>query len=408
MRIDSVVITGVGTLGSFGAGNEALTAALAEGRALTTELPDPAGYRHAGAATRASLCGHVPLEGWLDPARARRMSAPSRYAVAAARMALADAGLPLCAESDEVRSVAMATTFGAGVFTERLLAEIVTSGPRTASPFLFTDCVANAPAGQIAIDVRARGSNSTVVQREAGAVLAVIEGALDVAAGRSHLCVAGHVEEIGVLVHAVLARLRAVCPPDPDGVLRARPFAPDRRGFVAGEGSTALVLEPAAAARARGARVLARIVAAVRAFDPTAPRADWGLGHEVLAERLRGGLARAGLRPADIGAIVSCASGSRRGDALEARVLRATFGDLLPPVLAPKAVTGEYGGGNLGAALSILAGATCGLPPGTAADPDLGIRLHAGPMPAPMRRILVTALASGGAAAWLVLERDAT
>lgn len=408
MRIDSVVITGMGTLGSFGAGKQALAAALASGRLVAAELPDPAGYRRPGSVTQAALCDQAALGSWLDAGRARRMSAPSRFAVAAARMALADAGLPLRADAG-VRSVAMATTFGAGVYTEKLLAEIVAAGPRTASPFLFTDCVANAPAGQIAIDVHATGPNSTVVQREAGAVLAVIEGALDVQARRSDLCLAGHVDEIGVLVHTVLARMHALCPADADGVLRPRPFDARRRGFAAGEGSTVLVLEPPAAVRARGGRALARVVAAVRAFDPTAPRADWGRGGAVLAERLCAGLARAGLQPRDIGGVVSGASGSVRGDALEADILHRVFGEDLPPVLAPKAVTGEYGGGNLGAALSILGGSPCAHPVASPIlDPDLGVTLHAGSLPATANRVLVSGLAAGGAAAWVVLERETT
>jgi hypothetical protein len=74
----------------------------------------------------------------------------------------------------------------------------------------------------------------------------------------------------------------------------------------------------------------------------------------------------------------------------------------------PKAVTGEYGGGTLAPALLALEGAPFGPTPGfSEIDPEVQVTPHRGEaLPAP-ERILMTALASGGGAAWLVLERAA-
>jgi hypothetical protein len=88
-------------------------------------------------------------------------------------------------------------------------------------------------------------------------------------------------------------------------------------------------------------------------------------------------------------------------------VLRAAWGGApLPPIAAPKAVTGEYGGGLLGAAVLAAAGSPPGPTPGFAEpDPELGVAPHDGsPLPPPST-VLVTSLAAGGAAAWLVLGR---
>jgi hypothetical protein len=52
---DAAVITGFGTVGSFGAGHEGLAAALRSGIAPTALLPDPAGYRRPDAVTHAGL-----------------------------------------------------------------------------------------------------------------------------------------------------------------------------------------------------------------------------------------------------------------------------------------------------------------------------------------------------------------
>ena len=78
---------------------------------------------------------------------------------------------------------------------------------------------------------------------------------------------------------------------------------------------------------------------------------------------------------------------------------------LRPVVLAPKAVTGEYAGGQLAAAVLAAAGDAAWPTAGFGeADPELAVVPHDGsPLPAP-RRVLASALAAGGAASWLVLE----
>lgn len=169
-----------------------------------------------------------------------------------------------------------------------------------------------------------------------------------------------------------------------------------------------LLLETAAAARDRGAEPRARVVAVGGGFDPTASPVGWGEGAATLAAELRRTLDRAGVALDGIDLVVSGASGSVGGDRLEAGLLRAVWGDRpLPPVVAPKAVTGEYGGPFLGAALAALKGRLPGPAPGALweLDPDLGIELaHGRTLARPPRRALVTSVASGGAAAWAVLD----
>jgi 3-oxoacyl-(acyl-carrier-protein) synthase len=399
------VVTGVGVVGPAGIGLEPLAAALAGGEPLGRELPDPHGYRRPGGACTAARCPDLDLDAWLEPGRARRMSQSSKWAVAASRMALEAAGQPRLGFAG-VTSVALATSFGPNEFTERLLVEIERSGPRTVSPFLFTDCVANAPAGQVAIDAGATGPNHTVCQREAGALLALVQGAADVAHGRADRSLVVSVDEMAPLVHAMLDRFGALCRQDATGCERPRPFDRHRTGFLASEGATALLLEDEAAARGRGARVFARVRAAVRGFDPTATRANWGRVPQALIDRVRAELARQGLGPADVAAVVSGAAGARDGDRAEARLLHGLWGaGRLPPVVAPKATLGEYGGGVLAPALLALAGAPFARPRACSdPDPALDVALHDGSLGTPDRALL-TALAAGGSSAFVVLER---
>lgn len=402
----TILLTGVGTLGAYGLGSDRLAEALAAGQATPTEIDRSAGYHLAEGARLACLVPPGQLGGLLSPGEARRMSPPSKLAVAASRQALRCAGWTNTDETrtdtDEHRTaVVVATAFGPSTNTEGLLKQILCESPEAASPSLFTESVANAPAAQIAIALKARGPSLTVCQREAGPLIALGRAAAEVAAGRARRALAGSVDEMTPLLHALLDRFGALA----RGEEIARPFDRRRSGFLAGEGATVLVLETEEDLKERGGRALARVLGFGSAFDPTAPPAGWGTGAEPLARGLLRTLARAGLKPGDVDLIVSGASGSREGDRLEARVLRAAWGESsLPPIVAPKAVTGEYGGGLLGAAVLAAAGSPFGPAAGFGeVDPELGIVPHDGaPLPPPST-VLVTSLAAGGAGAWVVL-----
>ena len=401
-----VVVTGLGVVAGLPCDIDRFAETLQRGVMPGSEVDQRAGYHVPGSARLAVLSGGVDLSAWVSPSMGRRMSMPSKFAVAAARMALADTGLASGVEGPRT-TVVMSSALGATDFTERLLRTAILEGPEAVSPFTFTESVANAAAAQIAIASHAQGPNLTIVQREAGILTAVGRGAAEIAAGRADHALVGGVEEMPPLMHALLDRLESLARPGNAGGEVARPFDRRRSGFVAAEGAVVLVLEREDRARARGAHIRARVRGFGSAFDPSAPRVGWGRGEATLAEALRRVLQSAGLAPRDVGRIVSGASGSVSGDRLEAHTLRRAWqGEPLPPVLAPKSVTGQYGGGFLASAVLAASNqefaATAGF---SEPDPELGVIPHrGGPLP-PADITLVTSLASGGAASWLLLER---
>ncbi len=340
------------------------------------------------------------------------MSPPSKLAVAASRMGLRCAGLDILDKPDKAgeagTAVVIATAFGPSSNTETLLKQI----------FL------REPGGRLAVAVhgerrqRAGGADRHRPQGARGephglpargrAAARPRRGAAEIAAGRAGRVLAGAVDEMTPLLHALLDRFGALARAGAEGGEElARPFDRRRNGFLAGEGGTVAVLESAAGLAARGGRALARVLAWGSAFDPTAPPSGWGRGHQALARGLRRTLERAGVEPAGIDLVVSGAAGTVDGDRLEAEVLRAVWaGAPLPPVAAPKAVTGEFGGGHLAAAVLAAAGHPLAPTPGCdEPDPELGIPpLDGSLLPAPSV-VLATSLAAGGAAAWVVLGR---
>ena len=328
-------------------------------------------------------------------------------AVAAARMAVEEAGLEPGSGDLADAAVVMASAFGSAHVTEQILRQILFEGPEAVSPALFTESVANAPAAQVALACRARGANITVTQRQAGPPIALGLAMTELAAGRCRRVLVGAVDEVNPLLHAVLDRFRALARAGPDGVEVARPFDRRRTGFVTAEGATVLVLERADGAVARGARTIARLELAASAFDPTAPRAGWGRDPEGLAATLRRRLDQSGIALDTLGAVVTGACGSHSGDRFEALLLRALWeGAGLPPLLAPKAVLGETGAAQLAAAVMAVEGAPFGSPAGFAEpDPDLGVTPHDGGPVRSATRVLLSFPALGGAAAWAVVSR---
>ncbi len=403
-----VVVTGIGVIGAFGAGRAALLQGLEAGEPRLAEVDRSAGYHRAGGARLAALADLSALGGLVPPALSRRMSPPARMAVAAMQLALRDAGLPPEADHSAT-GIVTGTAFGPAWVTEQLLRQILGQGPDQASPALFTESVASASAAQMALVIRARGPNQTLTQREASDLLALGEAARWIRDERCERVLVGVVEEGVPILHALLDRFQALARADRFGPERARPFDRRRNGLTAAEGATVIVLESAETAAARGARTVCRLLAHGAAFDPSAPAHDWGSGEAGLARSLRRFLARSGQVPEAIDLIVSGASGARLGDRLEALTLRGAWESRpLPPVVAPKGTTGEYGGGFLAAGLLAAAGEHPGPTAGFATvDPELGLApWTGGDLPAP-RLCLLTALASGGAAAWALVAPGA-
>lgn len=400
-----VVISGVGTVGAYGAGVDALRSALVDGHPTPVEIERAERLHRERGARLAHMVDPAILADWLPRGAARRLSPPSKFAVAAARMAVREAGLDEAEVGGDRTSVAIGIGHGTS-YASRMLDQMAELGPLGVAPMLFIESVSNAPAGQVAVTLGARGPNATVTQHQASGLLAVLAGVEHVRSGRADVAVVGVVDENSGVAHAALDRFGALAraADTESGVESTRPFAKDRSGFVAAEGATVLVVESEERVAARGGRVVARVLGGVRANDPTASSTSWGTDAAGLAGSLRRGLARHGIDPASLQRLVSGASGSRPGDALEAAVIGSVWPDpaARPTVVAPKGAVGEYGGGFLAAALLATEAHPRFAAPTAPADPALGLDLGGADALPAAKRSLVSTLAAGGSSVWKI------
>ena len=379
-------------------------------------LAGESGLQAAPEALRRAGCQVVGRAGWFDAGdfmdrnTARRMGRFSQFSVAAAGMAMADAGL----EGYTGDGLGVVVHTGAGGLLEAETA----AGPAAARPArvspLFTPIYgANMAACQPSIVLGATGPVLGGVGACAAGVQAVIDGMRVLERGDAEVVLAGATDAaLSPMLLGSLANAGALAAAGPDPASACRPYDVRRCGMVASEGAALFVLERLDRARARGARVLAVVAgggSAGDAYHLAAPRPD-GRG---AAEAMRRALVDAAVAPEDVDALVAHATATVPGDLAEARALRAIFGaSPTVAVTAPKAALGHGLGaaGALGVLVAALAlhnqtlPATRGLDPSTV-DPDcLFDHVTGSHRAAVLSSVLVNAAGFGGQNAALLLR----
>jgi 3-oxoacyl-[acyl-carrier-protein] synthase II len=199
---------------------------------------------------------------------------------------------------------------------------------------------------------------------------------------------------------------------DPCGA--SRPFNRGRDGLVLGEGGALFVLEPAAPARRRGARAYAEVLgygASSDAYHMVIPSTD----PKPAVAALRQALADAALNPDEVDYINAHATSTPVGDAAEARILKAVFGEAVTrvPVSSTKSMTGHAlsGAAAVDTIACLAALERQAVPPTiNLTDPDPECDLCHVPhesQPRPVRVVLSNSFGFGGSNTCLVLRKVA-
>ncbi len=344
-----VVVTGLGAVTPVGIGVDAFWRGLLEGRSGvgyitrfdTTDFPVKIG---------AEVTDFDPLD-FIDRKEARRMDRFCQFAVAAAELAVEDAGLD---KYDPDRTgVVMGTGVGGMETLIQQLDVMKRRGPERVSPFFVPMMIANMAAGQIAIRFDARGPNSTVVTACAAATNAIGDAFRIIASGLADVMITGGAEAAFVpIAVAGFWTMRALSRRNGEPEKASRPFDAGRDGFVMGEGAGVLVLESLEHALARGAEIYGEVLGygmAADAYHITAP-APRGAGG---VRSMTWALEDAGLEPESVDYINAHGTSTPLNDRLETEAIKTVFGQhaYKLAVSSTKSVTGHL----LGAAGAIEA-----------------------------------------------------
>ena len=395
-----VAITGMGIVAPGAVGAEHFRALLDGGKSAVAPVDrfDTTGLR----AHNAAVIRDFKARDFIAPMKVRRMNLLSRYAVAGARLAIDDAGAAL----PSTAGVALGTSFGAVQTSVDYMQEYVEKGAALAPPQLFAESVANAPGSHIAIEHDLRGFNVTITQRESSALAAAMYASGQIVKGIVPAALTGGVEELNEMVFSVLDRIGALAHANGSVDECARPLDCRRNGFVIGEGSALLVAEARPAKEPYGYLAGFGI-----ARDTTASISDWGSDPNAVLTAMRAALDDAEIAASDVDAIYASANASLRADRLEARAIRALFGNNAPPVVATKGIFGEYaaaGGLQLAAALLAVRDQVLHKSVGfEQLDPQLDIAANRELRTANLRNVLVNSLSAGGGIVCAVVSREA-
>ncbi|MGY1776892.1 beta-ketoacyl-[acyl-carrier-protein] synthase family protein [Geodermatophilus sp. SYSU D00804] len=350
---DDVVVTGLGATTPLGGDVASTWDALLAGRSGVRRLDDD--WVKEFPAQLAATLATDPVQ-QLDRVRARRLDRSQQVAVIAAEQAWAESGAADAGVEPERIAVVFGTGIG-GALT--LLGQddvLEEKGPKRVSPFTIPMLMPNGPAAAVGLAIGARGGVHAPVSACASGAEAIRWGLDLLRFDRADVVLVGGAEAVvHPLPMAGFAAMRAMSTRNDEPERASRPFDKGRDGFVLGEGAAALVLERAGSARARGARVHARLAGAgatADGYDLVAPHPEG----EGAARAIGAALRDAGVDPADVGHVNAHATSTPVGDTAEAAAIRSAVGDHAL-VTATKSQTGHLLGaaGALESVFTILA-----------------------------------------------------
>jgi len=405
-----VVVTGLGTVNPLGIGVEETWKNIKAGKSgigrITKFDPSSLPSQIAG-----EVKGFDPKE-FMPAKLVSRVDTFIQYAIASARMALEDAGLPLSDLGDEVGCIIGVGMGGVGQI-EHYTRVMDDRGYRRVTPFFIPMIIPNMASGQIAILFGAKGPNTAVCTACAAGNHAIGESFRLIREGRVKAMICGGAESlITPLCVAGFSVMKALSTRNDEPEKASRPFDRDRDGFVIAEGCGILILEELEHAKKRGAKIYAEVIGYgfnADAYHMTAPCPD-GDG---AARCMELALKDAGVKPEEVDYINAHGTSTPLNDAAETKAIKKVFGEhaYKLKVSSTKSMTGHLLGGAGGlegviTALSVYEGV---IPPTINLenpDPECDLDyVPNGPLKADIKIALSNAFGFGGTNACIVFKK---
>ena len=392
-----VVITGMGIVTPLGRDLAENSAGLRAGRTAFSPVTLFDVSRQ-----RVGTAGQVDLPD--EPGKAwSRMDRGTRLALLAARQALAAAGRAGGEMPMVVGTSAAAMPIGEEYY-QQALATTAHSSRQLRRVELYQ---AQRQMTDMARELGVSGPIRIISNACASGANAIGQAFHLVRSGRAEVVLAGGYDALCQLVFCGFDALQAL---SPSGI--PRPFDAARDGLALGEGAGFVVVESAAAAKARGARVIAEILGYGAATDVHHLTQPHPLGDAALMT-MQAACAMAGLAPEQIDYINSHGTGTVLNDVAEGHAIQRWAGEAVGKikVSSTKSAIGHLlgGAGAVESVIALLALEGQWLPASLnvrEADAVCSFDLVRTPREAQVHRVLTNSFGFGGANATLIFGKE--
>lgn len=327
MRLNRVVITGMGAVTPFGEGVDRLVSGLESGDSAVAVVDEWGDMGGLSCQVAALVPDFNPRQ--IDRHLRRSMAPTAMYGVVAAQSAAEEAGL----DSEALASTRVGVSFGSTTGSPAAHAEFFSdlyehkSIEGLRSMYLFRS-MSHTVAANVALSLGARGrlmASSVACASSTQSIGLAFEA---IRMGRADIMICGGADEAHLTTACSFALIQAASTGYNDSpTATPRPFDRDRDGVVCGEGGGALVLERYDFAVARGATILAEVLG----FDTTADGSFIAHpNHQSMADCMQSAIDDANLKPEDVEYVNAHATGTESGDIAEAKAVVSVLGEGIP------------------------------------------------------------------------------
>ncbi len=351
-----VVVTGIGLVTPLGTGLDKTWSALCAGRSGVGPITK---FATDGFSVKiAAEVKDFVAEDYMELKVAKHLDPFVQYAVAAGKMALDDAGFEITDANAPRVAVVSGNGIGGLSTIEKYHQIMLDRGPKRITPFFIPMVISNMSAGQISINLKAKGPNLSLTTACAAGSHAVGEAFHLIRNGFCDTAITGGSEStVCPLAVGGFNAMKALSRRNDDPEAASRPFDRDRNGFIISEGGGFIVLEELEQAKARGAKIYAEMAGyglSGDGYHMAAPPED-GDG---AVRCMRMALDDAGMNPADIDYINAHGTSTPLNDVVETRAIKTVFGShaLKLAISSTKSMTGHMlgGAGGIEAAFTAL------------------------------------------------------
>jgi 3-oxoacyl-[acyl-carrier-protein] synthase II len=354
--LDRICITGIGVVSSIGIGKEEFLSSLKNGRSGIEEIK--AFDTHFSRSKKAGMVRSFQPRDFIPASKLRRLDRASQFAIAASKMALADAQFSVTQENNTRIGIVLGSGFCGLSSSEAFHRGQVLKGFLDLNPMLFPNTVPNAASSHVSIELGIQGINSTLVESFCTAEAALLFACDQLRKGSADLILTGGVDELSEFLFRGFSDLGFLATDQGYGE-KSCPYDKVRNGLVLGEGAGVLVIETGEHARRRGAKVYGYILGYA-----LVGRSSGGDGSEDIVRSVK--IALRGKEHTVIDYISGAGNSSKGVDALEARGIKKAFPSQHSriPVSSIKSMIGEaVASGGMRMAASVLSLAHGFVPP---------------------------------------------